>query len=198
LFLFLAVPIALLLIRLGLFYVRAWHDYDSVANRALAKANEGDAEGAMADLQALIQSKGMTAPRANALGCVHYARKEWNEAERMFDEAVRLGTGHEHYTMNHALARFRTGHHDEALALLQEFLTRYPNHIFLACNFCELLIELGRMEEARGLYAQMEDRRKNTTYLGAASRESVERRVTECRAKLEGKPKTDLSALDDL
>jgi hypothetical protein len=90
------------------------------------------------------------------------------------------------------------GHPDEALPALQELLAANPDDTVLGCNVCDALIDLGRVEEARKVLADVESRCKNTIHLTAASREGVQRSVAECRAKLEGKPKADLSALDEL
>jgi tetratricopeptide (TPR) repeat protein len=196
--LILAAPAIVFVAALTFALWRAMRHHDSAVNRALAKANAGDVTGAMDDLQEQIRTGGMTATRAIALGGLHFLKDEWDDAERLFDEAERLGYDKRSCTMNRAMIRYKTGHPEEALPVLQELHAANPDETVLGCNVCHVLIDLGQVEEARRLFADVESRHKKTMYLGAASRQQIESVVQECRARLEGKPKTDLSALDEL
>jgi hypothetical protein len=182
------VPPALVLGWIGFILFRSLRHYDRAMNRAIAKANAGDKGGAFADIKAEIAAKGLNGARANALGVLHYLREEWDEAAAMIDEAQRLGYNNVTCDMNRAMIRFRSGHPEDALPVLQAQYAQLPDDSVLGCNLCNVLMELGRLDEARNVLAEVERRRKNTIYLGTSG-DAVNRLIRECRERLEGKPK---------
>jgi hypothetical protein len=196
--LILAAPAVLFLLFLAYVLWRMRRNYDPAASRALEKANAGDVEGAIAEVQTLVQAKGMTGPRATALGVLHFIREEWDEAARWFEEAERLGVDKQSCAMNKAMIRHKSGHPEDALPVLRSLWEKDPSNTVAGCNLCQVLVDLGRVDEARSVLVEVDRRRKQSIPLGADARAKLDRLVEECRARLEGKPKTDLSALDEL
>jgi hypothetical protein len=192
------VPPALVLGWIGFILYRSFRHYDRAMNRAIARANAGDKEGALADVRAEIAAKGLNGARANALGVLHYFREEWDEAAAMIDEAERLGYNKATCAMNRAMIRYRSGHPDDALTVLQAQYAKLPDDPVLGCNLCSVLMELGRLDDARRTLAEIERRRKNSVYLGGSG-DAVDRLIRDCHERLEGKPrKTSLSEFDEL
>jgi hypothetical protein len=195
--LFAAVLVAVFLAPVARALWRAWRQRDPEVDRAILKANAGDDDGALADLRALVEARGLSATRATALGAFHFKREQWDEAARMFEEAERLGADKRACAMNRAMIGYRSGHPEEALPVLQELLAENPYDIVLGCNACHILIDLGQMDEARRLLAAVENRHAALFYLSRSQRAAMDRLVEECRARLE-QAKSDLSAIDEL
>jgi hypothetical protein len=73
--------------------------------------------------------------------------------------------------------------------LLQEACTKAPKDLTLACNFCLLLADLGRWEEAR-VQLQRAETLVKVPILPMANQRRLEAAVQECRDRLGGKSKS--------
>lgn len=97
-----------------------------------------------------------------------------------------------------AMAIQKAGDSEGALPILQEQFARNPNESAVRCNLCYVLFALNRVDEARKTIAEVENRRKNTRYLSQGAGDAIDRMIRECRAAVEGKPKTGLPEFDEL
>ncbi|MFI5456890.1 MAG: tetratricopeptide repeat protein [Isosphaerales bacterium] len=179
--------------------VKLFRHYDRGVNRAYERANTGDVEGAVAELRAQVEAKGLSAARANALGCLLIKRKDWQGANDMFDEAERFGMDRTVVRNNQGKALMESANYDAAFPLLEEVARANPNELTYQCNLCLVLAELGRVEEAQKQLSRIEDFRKNLIFiLGPRYRQSIDGAIQDCRDRLNGMPKADLAALDEL
>lgn len=117
--------------------------FDRAMRRALEKANAGDKNGAMDDIRADIEAKGLNGPRANALGVVHLLRQEWQDALLMFRPSGWASTRGVSRT-SQAMAIHKAGDSEGALPILQEQFDRNSNESAVGCNLCYVLLALNR------------------------------------------------------
>lgn len=192
------LPPALVIAGVAVVAYRMLRHYEAGVSRAAKQANAGDLEGAIAELRRQIESKGLSAARANALGCLLTLKEEWNEARRMFDEAESRGMSPKLVRANRGVAVWKSGDPEAALPLLTEAALDNPWDLNRRCHLCRLLADLGRTDEARAQLQSIEDLHKKQRTVPAAARQSVEKHIQACRDSLAGKPKSDLAALDEL
>jgi len=179
--------------------VKLFRHYDRGVNRALERANALDLEGAVAELRAQVEAKGLSAARANALGLLLLKSEDWEGANQMFDEAERFGMDRAILRNNRGIALLDSSNFEAAFPLLEEVARANPNEIAYQCNLCLVLAELGRLEEAQKELSRIEDLRKNVIFLfGRRYRQAIDGAIQNCRDRLKGSPKADLAALDEL
>jgi tetratricopeptide (TPR) repeat protein len=196
--LLLVLPPAVVLVSFGVFALRHLRHYDAGVSRAAKQANAGDLDGAIAELRRQIESKGLSAARANALGCLLTLKEDWHEARRMFDEAESRGMSPALLRANRGVAAWRSGDPEAALPLLARAALDSPVDVNVRCHLCLILADLGRIDEARAQLQSIEELHKKQVTLPADARRSLEKQIEACRDRLAGKPKTDLAALDEL
>ncbi|HWE38355.1 MAG TPA: tetratricopeptide repeat protein [Isosphaeraceae bacterium] len=109
---------------IGLFSLTFLYDYiksyDRDVNASIALVQQGEAERAIAELRAIIETKGPSAKRLNGIGLLHALRESWGEALAAFDEAIRLGGRRPDLLGNQAVALWKLGRVEEAEAILSE------------------------------------------------------------------------------
>jgi len=198
LFLALLLPPALLVAAIGVIAFRTFRHYDSGVSRAAKQANAGDLDGAIAELRRQVESKGLSATRANAMGCLLTLKEEWHEARRMFDEAETRGMSPALLRANRGVALWKSGDPDAALPLLAKAALEEPMDINRRCHICLALADLGRIDEARAQLQSIEELHKKGITVPADPRRSLEKHIQACRDRVAGKPKSDLAALDEL
>jgi hypothetical protein len=192
------LPPALLLAGFGVFAYRTFRHYDSGLSRAAKHANAGDLDGAIAELRRQIETKGLSAARANGLGCLLTLKEDWNEARRMFDEAESRGMSPKLLRANRGVSLWKSGDPEAALPLLTEAAVDNPWDINLRCHICLILADLGRIDEAGAQLQSIEEFHKKQNTVPADARRSLEKHIQACRDRLAGKPKSDVAALDEL
>jgi tetratricopeptide (TPR) repeat protein len=198
LFFILLLPPALLLTGFGVFAYRALRHYDSGVSRAAKQANAGDLDGAIAELRHQIETKGLSAARANGMGCLLSLKEDWHEARRMFDEAERRGMSPQLVRANRGVTLWKSGEPEAALPLLTEAALDNPWDINCRCHLCRLLADLGRIDEARAQLQSIDDLHKKQRTYPANARQDLEKHIQACRDRVGEKPKSDLAALDEL
>jgi Flp pilus assembly protein TadD len=189
------VPIGLLIFLVCAIAIPLFKYHDRGVNRAIAQARAGDAEGAILELRRQIEDRGPSGARSNALGCLLVSSKRWDEANRMFDEAERLGMDRALVLSNRGMAFLEMGDPEAALPLFEEAVRGRPDQIAFRCNLCRALGALGRIDEARTQLTLAEDIRKRTLVL--AGRRAMSETIQECRDRLATLKPTDLRALDE-
>jgi pentatricopeptide repeat protein len=197
-FCLLLLPPAVVVAGIGIFAYRMFRHYDPGASRAVKQANTGDLDGGIAELRRQIELKGLSFARANALGCLLTLKKDWHEARQMFDEAERRGMSPNLVRANRGVALWRSGNPEAALPLISQSALENPFDVNLRCHLCLLLVDLGRIDEARAQLQSIDDLHKKQRTVPAAARQSLEEHIQACRDRVAGKPKSDLTALDEL
>jgi tetratricopeptide (TPR) repeat protein len=182
----------------GIIAVKLFRHYDRGVNRAFKQANAGDLEGAISELGRQIEDKGPSAARANALGCLMMQRKDWDEANRLFDEAEQLGTDRRLIQNNRAVVLLESGNPAAALPLFEQAALAQPNELIFQCNICRALAELGRFDEASGRLDRVEQLGRKTYFPNSSHRQLIDKIIQECRDRIAGETKADLTALDEL
>jgi len=137
-----AVVLAILMLYL---YVR-WKDRVSV--RALKLARAGDVEGAISFLHEHLQLRGPSAPVYRDLATFYCVQGNWAEALRMVAQAEQLGGQSPQLLNTKGMALWKSGQMPEALAFMEEAVSRAPRDLLVACNYGSLLFDLGHREAA--------------------------------------------------
>jgi hypothetical protein len=172
---------------------------DPGVRRAEKRANEGDLDGAIADLREHIEEKGPTQTRLNALGTLLMRRDQWDEAAALFRKGEQMGELHKGICRaNLGLALLKGGKPTEAISVLQDAARFGPQISALNCivnlHMCLALAELNRWDEAleqfRGAEAAARGLRKGQS-------DVLNEELSRCRQKLEehfrGRPNTESS-----
>lgn len=159
---------------------------DIATNRALVRARDGDVDGAIRDLLELIETRGPTGHRANALGALILETGDYGRALEWFGEAERLGYNGMVCRANRAVALRKMGRAAESAELLAGLVAEKPDDPTLAGLYSLSLAESGRPDEAREQLRRAQDL-PQAAGQGRAHREGFEKLLDECRERL-GKP----------
>jgi hypothetical protein len=180
---FVLVPFLVLLLGVALILVVWLKNRDPVTDRALKRAQEGDVDGAIRDLLEVTEIKGVTANRANALGCLYLEKTQYQEALERFAEAERLGYNSLVCRANRAVALRKGGRTEEAIALYAELSQEKPDEPVIAAMYCLTLADAGRTEEASEQYRRAQIPPPSVVP-GEAHRVAFEAILRECRERL--------------
>lgn len=104
----------------AVFALRYLRSHDGALSRASKRAKAGDVEGAIADMQALIEKKGLTVARFNHLSGLLTRCERWDEAAALYRKAKALGEIKGICQLNLGMALQKLGRPEEALAELQD------------------------------------------------------------------------------
>jgi tetratricopeptide (TPR) repeat protein len=106
--------------------LRYFRSDDSALRRASNRAKAGDVEGAIADMQALIEKKGLTVARLNHLSGLLTHCERWDEAAALYRRGMELGQIKAICQVNLGIALLKLGRPEEAFAELQEVARNGP------------------------------------------------------------------------
>ena len=128
-------------------------NFDRGVRCAEKRAQEGDLDGAIADLREQIEEKGQTQIRVNTLGIFLLRRERWDEAAAMFRKAEQIGKLNKGVCRaNLGLALLKGGKPAEAIPVLQDAASMGPHALPLTCivnlHMSLALAELRRWDEA--------------------------------------------------
>jgi tetratricopeptide (TPR) repeat protein len=184
-----SIVVVIILWILGALIISHLRNHDGDVAAAVKLAVDGDIERAIAELRAVIESKGPSAARLNGIGMLYALNESWDEAVAAFDEAIRLGGSRSHFLGNKALALQKLGRAEEAVGLFTEAIEREKMNLSLYLNRCLALIDLGRLDEARADLDRAETLHRELKILaGQATREEYRRQnewlLDDCRARL--------------
>jgi tetratricopeptide (TPR) repeat protein len=200
-----------------------YRHYDRAASRALKRARAGDTEGAIAELRVAMEerkapearpdegaaSNPYAAPRPprrkrpatreNVMGLLHAMREEWPEAYRWFLEAEKVGGRQAHLLGSQGVALWKMGRPEEAVGLLEEACSLEPMSALHPCNLCLVMVDLGRIDEAREQLARAEANYKKHIVFPASARRAIGAEVESLRKKLASFPgDRDFEVFDEL
>jgi energy-coupling factor transporter transmembrane protein EcfT len=194
--LFIAAPVVLVATIVG---VAWWRVYDAAVNRAMRRSRDGDLEGAIGELRDLIEDRGFTASRANALGLLLCEKSECAEAEILFRKVLAQRPKDLFVKANLGFTLWKQGRLEDAELVLREVASHENVHVVAHCNFCQLLLDLGRLDEAAEELTRAEHSLR-TAILQRTAKERLDSQLRECRVRLEGLAgtKIDPADLDDL
>jgi tetratricopeptide (TPR) repeat protein len=185
---------------IGILALLAWQwlrSLDPAVRRAEKRANEGDLDGAIAELREHIEEKGPTQIRLNALGILLMRREQWDEAATVFRDAEQIGEGNKGICRaNLGLALLKSGKPAEAIPVLQDAARIGPQVSPLTCivnlHMCLALAELNRWDEAEEQFRGAEGAARG---LRKAQSDVLKEEFERCRQKLEqhsrGRPNTE-------
>ena len=165
--------------------------FDPGVRRANKRAQEGDLDGAIADLREQIEDKGPTQTRVNALGLLLSRCERWAEAAALFRKAEEIGKLKGVCRANLGLALLKGGKPDEALPVLEEAARVGPQVPVMRCliglHSALALAELSRWDEADEQFRVAEDFARGLRKVEPPSRSDKE--FEQCRQKLEQQPR---------
>jgi hypothetical protein len=179
----LLVFVLVLLLGGGLILVVWLRNRDPATNRAIKRMQEGDVDGALRDLLEVTEIKGVTANRANALGCLYLEKKEYREALERFAEAERLGYNSFACRFNRAVALRKGGRTEEAIALYDGLSREKPDEPVIAAMYCLALADAGQIEAASEQFRRAQIP-PPVVVPGEAHRVAFEAILRECRERL--------------
>ncbi|MCC7421109.1 MAG: tetratricopeptide repeat protein [Planctomycetaceae bacterium] len=149
---------------------------------------QGDLSQAHQVAREALELYGPTAYNLNALGIVLLRLKQWDEALRTFEQAIRTKPKEPNVRTllgaNRAYALLKVGRAEEGLVLMPDAIATFPTEVIFRANYCEMLAAVGRLEEARDQYAIVEELMDVTKFRTEAGREIFETRIAECRDAL--------------
>jgi hypothetical protein len=194
-----------------------YQQYDRAASRALKRGQAGDTAGAIAELQdamglrkpsearpgeqtapwnpysAPLPRRNRSAVRSYTMGLLHFMREEWPEAYQWFLEAEEVGGRQAHYLGNQGVMLWKMGRSDEAVVLLEAACSGAPQDVVQPCNLGLVLVDLGRLDEAREQLARAEANYKKLVMFPASAKEPIGAVVESLREKLEVEPGSRVS-----
>ena len=174
--------------------------FDPCVRRANKRAQEGDLDGAIADLREQIEDKGPTQTRVNVLGLLLLRCERWAEAAALFRKAEEIGKlkGVCRANLglallsraNLGLALLKGGKPEEALPVLEEAARVGPQVPVMRCliglHSALALAELSRWDEADEQFRVAEEVARG---LRKAERAALDKEFEQCRQKLEQQPR---------
>jgi tetratricopeptide (TPR) repeat protein/tRNA A-37 threonylcarbamoyl transferase component Bud32 len=116
---------------------------------------------------AIVETRQPTAPRrapaaeardANREGLRHFQQREYGEALAAFRRASSLVPGEAEYRNNEGYALFRLGRRDEAAAVLEEVVERYPDRHVAYANLADVYLARGDTAAAVATLERLLDR----------------------------------------
>ena len=164
--------------------------FDPGVRRANKRAEEGDLDGAIADLREQIDDKGPTQIRVNALGILLLRCERWAEAAALFRKAEEIGKLKGVCRANLGLALLKSGKPDVALPVLEEAARVGPQIPVMRCiiglHSALALVELSRWEEADEQFRVAEEVARG---LRKAEHAALDKEFEKCRHRLEQQPR---------
>ncbi len=178
-----AVPVIYVVVAIA----RVWLTHrDPDVKDANLRAQAGDVDGAMLDLERAIAAKGPSANRLNGLGLLRAGTLDWPAALPLFREASALAPKRLDIRNNLGIALLKNDDPVEAAAVLSDAVVRNPNKdpVHLT-NHALALIALGWLDEAGAQIEAAQAALNNTKYLSTQDiRGQIQAAIDEARVKL--------------
>ena len=169
--------------------------------RVMERSNQGDPDGAIEELRAIIDFEGPSSIRWSTLGTLLSMRERWSEAIAAFVEAEKSGKPDATTLSNHANALESLDRNEEAFELRRQAYTLQPNDVLNLAGYARQLARFGRIDEARIALERAEEGWRNTIFLSASfDRGPIDSLLADCRAFVEqsAPTKEDFRALEEL
>jgi tetratricopeptide (TPR) repeat protein len=168
----------------------AWQilrNFDRGVRRAQKLAQQGDVDGAIADLREQIEDKAPTQNRVNTLGTFLLKRERWDEAALLFRKAEQIGKANRGVCRaNLGFALLIGGKPAEAIPVLEEAARIGPQVLPMTCiiplHISLALADLKRWDEAEEQFRRAEDAFRG---LRGTTRAMLNEKLEKCRQCLE-------------
>lgn len=131
---------------------------ERAVRRARVKSRSGNHDGAIYDLKALIAAKGATPQRLASLAWILINAGQNEKALEVSDRLMAMDPKNTWFMSIRARALRRLGRFPEALALMEARFNDAKSDAYNASELCKLLIDLGRGDEAIGVFREIEKR----------------------------------------
>jgi tetratricopeptide (TPR) repeat protein len=154
-------------------------------SRSVAKARAGRVEEAIAELQREIDTRGPLPRRSSALGDCYLLLEQWREAYIQYLDAERLDGRQGRYLAKQGFALWKMGRASEAAPLLERAAAIEPLNPSHAWTACLILIDLGRIDEARHQLRLAEFLVEKLAPSNPVRRRALEDSIAICRQRLE-------------
>jgi hypothetical protein len=125
-----------------------------LSRQAIQLANEGDVDGGIALLEAERQRRGDRGALLNDLSVLYSQKKDWARALELIDAQIALTPQLPHVHSNRGLYLLRMGRLDDAEQAFRAAGPSLGDDPIYLCNYAELLLDLGRPNDAAQLLAQ--------------------------------------------
>lgn len=143
---------------------------DPVVQQARNKAWDGDLDGAIQLVRGRIEEKGPSPMRMNSLAWFLIEKGRAADALQAADQAVGLQPSNAEWQATKGRALRRLGRVDEALPLMQRQFEKNKMDIFNSSELCELLLQMGKPQDAVAVYRDMTSRFGNEVNTPLAKR----------------------------
>ena len=150
-------------------------DTASYSRISYLRSLHGDTKGAIDAMKFAVESANSQSPETNAWCRVHLGDElvkdgKSKEAEQEYDHALYLFPGYHLALAAKARARYAAGDTDNAIAFYKQAIERVPLPNYISA-LGDLYAKLGRADEAKQQYDQVEFIEKMGTYGGTYTRE---------------------------
>ncbi len=183
---YIGVPLLLLALGIGKAVTEIRRYRDATVLHALHRSDEGDSNGAIEELLQEIEEHGPTANRVNGLAVLYLKKKDYAAAEHWCRKGLSIDFTRFDLRANFAVCRLRTGHVEEAEAILAELTAGPAKHQPAVLESHALaLIALNRLDEAEAMLDRAEADLKKGVYLTTLDvKGPIRAEITDARAEI--------------
>jgi Flp pilus assembly protein TadD len=125
--------------------------------RGMEAVNQGQAEGAITNLQEAITLYPQYARALNDLGVVYLKLERFQEAEATFRKAIEVNKRFFHPRLNLGLVLEKEGKYQEALEVLEPVYNENHSMLEVRMTYATALERAGRIDDAQKLYYSITD-----------------------------------------
>lgn len=129
---------------------------DIVIQRAIQREWRGDLEGAIQELEEAIRTEKPTPARLKALALLLLKAGRTEVAATTSANALAMAPGQPELIVSHSRLLRRVGRFEEALPLISSRYNKDKRNIFVASEYCKLLVDLGRHQEAAAVLDEVD------------------------------------------
>lgn len=158
---------------------------DPALERAVQKEWQGDLESAIGELTSAIAVSEPTAARLSALAVLLMKAGRNAEAADSSAKALALAPNQPELIVTHSRILRRSGRFEEALPLISDLYHREKKNIFVATEYCKLLVDMGRRDEAAAIMFETSGWFKPLVNKPRMVQSGMSRAYREAKAKLE-------------
>ena len=187
--------IVYLLIVFGRWFER-WST-DPVVWRAREKVKQGDVEGALRDVSEVIETKGPSPSRLEALADCLLKQERWSEAYKVYLDIEKLRPRSGYLYGGKALALWKMGRPEASLEVFEHRVGASPVDLNDICTYCQVLIELGQFDKSWDQIRRAELRFYRLP-LSEADNQNHRESIDACRARLAKHFRAKFGGLDEL
>jgi Flp pilus assembly protein TadD len=157
---------------------------DPVLQRAVQREWGGDTAGAIEELETAVTTGKPTPVRLRALASMLLSCNRFDEALTYSAQALALAPHRPELIVNHSRVLRRAGRYDEALPLISGQYSKDKKNLFVAMEYCKLLVDMGQGTEALVVFEETERWFKPLAQRPDMERNGMSQAYREAKAKL--------------